>query len=123
MQIPKVFFSYSHDSEEHKAWVLALATRLEGNGVAVMLDQWDVRAGDDLPHFMESGLTDADRVILICTEPYVKKANKMSSGVGYEKMIITAQIMADLTSNRVVLSLWTIIYQIKYLYFVLVNYI
>ncbi|TON86748.1 hypothetical protein CGH50_21300, partial [Vibrio parahaemolyticus] len=41
MQVPKVFFSYSHDSEEHKAWVLALATRLEENGVAVTLDQWD----------------------------------------------------------------------------------
>jgi hypothetical protein len=103
MQAPKVFFSYSHDSEEHKAWVLALATRLEENGVAVTLDQWDLSVGDDLPHFMESGLTDADRVILICTEPYVKKANEMrSGGVGYEKMIITAQIMADLGSNRVI---------------------
>ncbi|EPJ2732615.1 toll/interleukin-1 receptor domain-containing protein, partial [Vibrio parahaemolyticus] len=103
MQVPKVFFSYSHDSEEHKAWVLALATRLEENGVAVTLDQWDLRVGDDLPYFMESGLTDADRVVLICTESYVKKANDMrSGGVGYEKMIITAQIMADLGSNRVI---------------------
>lgn len=103
MQVPKVFFSYSHDNEEHKAWVLALATRLEENGVAVTLDQWDLRVGDDLPFFMESGLTDADRVVLVCTESYVKKANDMlRGGVGYEKMIITAQIMADLGSNRVI---------------------
>jgi TIR domain len=103
MQVPKVFFSYSHDSEEHKAWVLSLATRLEENGVAVTLDQWDLKVGDDLPFFMESGLTDADRVVLICTESYVKKANEMrSGGVGYEKMIITAQIMVDLGSNRVI---------------------
>jgi hypothetical protein len=27
---PKVFVSYSHDSEPHKDWVLALATRLVG---------------------------------------------------------------------------------------------
>ncbi len=25
---PKVFISYSHDSEEHKKWVLKLATEL-----------------------------------------------------------------------------------------------
>ncbi len=103
MLTPKVFISYSHDSDEHKAWVLALATRLEENGIAVTLDQWDLSLGDDLPHFIESGLTDADRVILICTESYVKKANDTSSGgVGYEKMIITAQTMADLGSNRVI---------------------
>jgi hypothetical protein len=28
MKIPKVFISYSHDSQEHKKWVLDLATRL-----------------------------------------------------------------------------------------------
>ncbi|WP_394125796.1 toll/interleukin-1 receptor domain-containing protein [Vibrio hepatarius] len=100
---PKVFFSYSHDSDEHKAWILALATRLEENGVAVTLDQWDLKIGGDLPQFMESGLTDADRVILVCTEPYVEKANLMKNGgVGYEKMIITSQIMQNLGSNRVI---------------------
>lgn len=103
MQEPRVFFSYSHDSEEHKAWVLTLATRLERNGVAVILDQWDLNLGNDLPLFMELGLTTADRVIVVCTEQYVKKANAMhSGGVAYEKMIISSQIMADLGSNRVI---------------------
>ena len=32
---PKVFISYSHDSEEHKSWVLQLATRLRSNGVVI----------------------------------------------------------------------------------------
>lgn len=83
---PKVFISYSHDSTAHKAWVLTLATRLEGNGVAVTLDQWDLKIGGDLPHFMESGLSDSDRVIVVCTDEYVRKANAMQSGgVGYEK--------------------------------------
>lgn len=100
---PKVFISYSHDSTAHKAWILTLATRLEGNGVAVTLDQWDLKIGGDLPHFMESGLSDSDRVIVVCTDEYVRKANAMQSGgVGYEKMIITSQIMRDLGSNRVI---------------------
>jgi hypothetical protein len=48
MKIPKVFISYSHDSQEHKKWVLDLATRLRNNGVDAIIDQWELRAGDDL---------------------------------------------------------------------------
>jgi len=100
---PKLFISYSHDSEEHKAWVLKLATRLKQNGVQVIFDQWDITLGSDLTLFMEQGLTSADRVMVICTEPYVAKANaQKSGGVGYEKMIISSQIMRNLNSNRVI---------------------
>ena len=99
---PKVFVSYSHDSEAHKDWVLALATRLVANGVDVVLDQWDLRLGSDLPHFMEQGLSAAHRVLAVCTESYVVKANAGRGGVGYEKMILTAQLMQDVTSDRIV---------------------
>lgn len=99
---PKVFVSYSHDSEAHKAWVLALATRLVANGVDVVLDQWDLRLGGDLPHFMEQGLSAANRVLAVCTESYVGKANAGRGGVGYEKMILTAQLMQEVTSDRIV---------------------
>jgi len=75
MTAPKVFVSYSHDSQEHKDWVLGLSTRLVRNGVDVILDQWDVTLGGDLPHFMETGLTAADRVLATCTPAYVLKAN------------------------------------------------
>jgi hypothetical protein len=99
---PRVFFSYSHDSEAHKAWILTLATRLVANGVDVVLDQWDLTLGSDLPRFMEKGLTSADRVVAVCTEPYVEKANGGKGGVGYEKMILTAQLMQNITSDRVI---------------------
>jgi len=99
---PKVFFSYSHDSEPHKDWVLALATRLVANGVDVILDQWDLSLGSDLPRFMEQGLSSAERVLSVCTEPYVQKANAGRGGVGYEKMILTAQLMQDVTSERII---------------------
>ncbi|MGX2954498.1 toll/interleukin-1 receptor domain-containing protein [Shewanella sp. JL219SE-S6] len=39
---PRCFISYSHDNENHKEWVLNLATRLVKNGVDVTLDQWDL---------------------------------------------------------------------------------
>ncbi len=102
MSIPKVFVSYSHDSQEHKKWVLDFATRLRNTGVDAILDQWDLKPGDDLPHFMERNLTVADRVLMVCTERYVKKANTGAGGVGYEKMIITADLLKTIDSNKVI---------------------
>jgi hypothetical protein len=102
-----VFFSYSHDTEIHKDWVLTLATRLVANGVNVVLDQWDLNLGSDLPRFMEVGLTNADRVVAVCTEPYVEKANGGKGGVGYEKMILTAQLMQDVNTDRIIPAIRT----------------
>lgn len=102
MSIPKAFISYSHDSQEHKKWVLDLATRLRNNGVDAILDQWDLKPGSDLPHFMEQGLIAADRVIMVCTAQYVEKANSGAGGVGYEKMIVTADLLKTIDSNKVI---------------------
>lgn len=99
---PKVFISYSHDNQPHKDWVLSLATRLVANGVDVVLDQWDLTLGSDLPRFMEAGLTSAQRVLAVCSFPYVTKANAGVGGVGYEKMILTAQLMQDISGDRII---------------------
>jgi len=99
---PRVFVSYSHDSQAHKDWVLKLATRLVANGVDVILDQWDLSLGGDLPRFMEAGLVGANRILAVCTSAYTEKANMGSGGVGYEKMILTAQLMQDTSSERII---------------------
>ena len=102
MTIPTVFISYSHESQKHKKWVLDFATRLRQVGVDASLDQWDLGAGDDIPIFMERHLASADRVLMICTEVYVNKANSGTGGVGYEKMIVTADLMRSIDSNKVI---------------------
>lgn len=102
MAIPKAFISYSHDSQDHKKWVLDIATRLRNNGVDAILDQWDLKPGDDLPRFMEQGLIAADRVLMVCTDKYVEKANSGAGGVGYEKMIVTADLLKTIDSNKVI---------------------
>ena len=102
MGIPKVFISYSHDSLEHKKWVNDLGTRLRNNGVDAILDQWELQPGHDLPHFMETHLASSDRIIMICTETYVEKANKGQGGVGYEKMIITSNLLKNIDENKVI---------------------
>ena len=99
---PRLFVSYSHDDQAHKEWVLRLADRLVRNGVDILLDQWDLRFGSDLPNFMENGLTGADRVLAVCSSTYVQKANGSQGGVGYEKMILTGQLMRNVTSDRII---------------------
>ena len=96
----KVFISYSHDSPEHKQWVSELGTKLRHNGIDAILDQWDLGPGDDITLFMESGLVDSDRVLVVCTDTYVSKANAGEGGVGYERMIVTAQLIQNLGTNK-----------------------
>ena len=95
---PKVFISYSWDDEEnnnHKNWVLKLATDLVHHGVDVILDQWDARLGNDLAFFMEQGLTNSQLVICVCSERYTEKANNQRGGVGYEKRIMSADLISE----------------------------
>ena len=100
MGTPKVFASYSHDADEHKQWVLKLCTKLRENGVDVILDQWDLGPGDDRILFMEKGVKDSDRVLVVCTDAYVKKANARERGAGYEGYIITAELVNDLGTDK-----------------------
>ena len=97
---PKVFISYSHDSPEHKRWVSELAARLRHNGIDAILDQWDLGLGNDITRFMEHGIVNADRVLVICTNKYVNKANADEGGVGYERMIVNAELVQNLGTDK-----------------------
>lgn len=102
MNPPRVFISYSHDTAQHKEWVLDFATTLRNRGIDAVLDQWDLKPGDDLPHFMETQLESADYVLMICTKKYVEKANAGEGGVGYEKMIMTSSLLSKIDSSKVI---------------------
>ena len=102
VNVPKVFISYSHDTQPHKKWVLELAQRLRNAGVDAILDQFRVGLGDELGGFMEKSVAESDRIIMVCTDNYVTKANSGLGGVGYEKMIMTAEYMTNIDSNKVI---------------------
>ena len=89
-----VFISYAWDSEEHKNWVLKLASDLRSHGVDAILDQWDARLGNDLFFFMEQGLTTSHLVLCICSDRYVEKANGGIGGAGYEKRILASELIS-----------------------------
>lgn len=88
-----MFVSYSREGGEHESWVLRLAQLLRHNGVDATLDKWDLKPGADMAHFMESQIRDSDFVILVCTPTYAQKSNIPSGGVGYEKNIISAEML------------------------------
>ncbi len=99
---PKCFISYSHDSDAHKTWVSNLYARLRKNGVDAILDQWDLRPGGNLSTFIESASKTTNRVICICSEAYVTKANNGIDGVGYEKAILATELMKNVTSEKII---------------------
>lgn len=100
MSAPKVFVSYSHDSDEHKAWVAKLTTDLCRNGVDATLDQFDLALGQDVAMFMQRGVATSDRVIMVCSEAYVKKADAGAGGVGYERLVITSEVVQNIDTKK-----------------------
>jgi hypothetical protein len=80
---PKVFISYSHDSDEHAERVLALADQLTEDGLDVILDQYDPNPDVGWPLWMETHLDAADFVLMVCTETYHRRVmRKEAAGKG-----------------------------------------
>lgn len=88
---PRIFISYSWDSENHKANVAEFVSQLRSNGIEVIYDG-DLELGERLPRFMENSIAKSDFVLYICTPNYKYKADNRVSGVGYENNIITSEL-------------------------------
>lgn len=99
-RLTRVFVSYSYDSPTHEAWVRKLVGRLNSLGVWLIFDQWDLDLGSDVARFMEEGISDSDRVLVICTGIYNQKANQGLGGAGYEKMIMTGDLIKGQDTTR-----------------------
>lgn len=87
----KVFVSYSWDSEKHKSKVEQFIDKLRNDGIIVISDR-DMLGGDYITQFMEKAIKESYYVIFICTPTYKQKSDERQGGVGYENMVITAEI-------------------------------
>jgi TIR domain len=101
---PRLFISYSWSTPEHEQWVVDLATELVSSGVNVILDKWDLREGNDSVAFMEKMVTDPSisKVILICDQVYVSKADGRAGGVGTETQIISSEVYSKQDQGKFV---------------------
>ncbi|CAD73587.1 SEFIR domain-containing protein [Rhodopirellula baltica] len=98
----KVFVSYAHTSEPHIEWILAFVADLQANGIEVVVDQYDLKEGQDANTFMEKVVTDKtiDRVLIVSDENYAAKADGRKGGVGTESQIITQKLYKDIEETR-----------------------
>ena len=65
---PRVFLSYSHDSDAHRERVLALSEQLRADGIPTILDRYvNGTPPEGWPRWMLDRLDESDRVLLICT--------------------------------------------------------
>jgi hypothetical protein len=101
-RVPKAFISHSWDNEEHKEWVAAFGARLRSDGVDLVLDEWHLRPGDQLPHFMERAIRESDFVLIICTPSYKKKSDERLGGVGFEGNIIGGEVLSGVSDRKFV---------------------
>ena len=95
---PRVFISYSHDSEQHRERVLALSERLRLDGIETILDRYvNGSPSEGWPRWMLDGLDAANRVLLICTPTYYRRFRGheepgKGKGVDWEGAIITLEL-------------------------------
>jgi len=80
---PKVFISYSHDSDEHEERVLNLADRLANDGIDVDLDQFVSPPPASWPIWMERAIEAAAFILVVCSKNYLAKVKgKVKRGTG-----------------------------------------
>jgi hypothetical protein len=100
VKLPSAFVSYSWDNDNHRQWVLDLATRLRSDGIETILDQWHVIPGDQLTEFMERAVRESDHVLIVCTPRYKDKSDRREGGVGYEGDIITGEVFTSRNQRK-----------------------
>src|SRR6266436_545981 len=80
------------------------ADRLIADGVEILLDQYDLREGQDKNSFMERMVTDptVTHVLMICDRAYAQKADARKAGVGTESQIISQEVYNKVDQSKFV---------------------
>lgn len=97
MKQSRVFISYTHDSDGHMKRVFELSERLRFDGVDCNIDQYEVSPSEGWPPWMRKQIKDADFVLVICTEDYLKRYEGLEvkgkgAGAKWEGAIIGQQL-------------------------------
>ncbi|GLZ40431.1 toll/interleukin-1 receptor domain-containing protein [Actinokineospora sp. NBRC 105648] len=93
---PKVFLSYAHDTDQHKAEVRALAVLLEGAGIAADLDQWRTAARQDWSSWAIGAMTAADYVVVVASPDYKRAGDGLGPGQVNRGVQSEAAVLRDL---------------------------
>ncbi len=101
---PKVFITYSHDSQEHKDRILQLADRFRDDGIDCNIDQYEDSPPEGWQRWMLNQVEAADFVLVVCTEQYDRRFRgheEVGKGKGatWEGGVIIQQLYDDQGKN------------------------
>lgn len=99
---PLAFISYSWTTPEYAAQVEELARDLTRDGIHIVLDQWDLREGQNKHAFMERCVLDqaVERVLILIDPRYVDRADRREGGVGTETLIISSEVYSKVDQAK-----------------------
>ena len=101
---PKVFISYSHDSQQHMDRVLELADKLRRDGIDATIDQYEEIVPQGWQQWMSDRIEESDFVLVVCTEQYNLRFNgnekdKKGIGVEWKSSIIVKKLYSSQGRN------------------------
>ncbi len=96
----KVFVSYSEDTQQNKEWVVRLVNKLRAvYGINAKADAIDTV--NDLNKMMIEGIRDSDKIIIVLTKEYTRKAEAYEAGVGKETRLLSNAVFNN--NNKIVI--------------------
>lgn len=92
----KVFVSYAHESDEHKAQVLAFATFLRETGIDTVLDLWAADVRRDWGSWAIQEMTSADFVLVVASDRYRRSGDGHGPNAEHRGLQSESAVLRDL---------------------------
>jgi hypothetical protein len=97
---PRVFISYSHDSDEHVEAVLDFSNRLRSDGVDARIDRYEQFPPQGWPRWMQQQVEEANFVLLVCTATYRNRVEgREEKAATWEGLVILQLLYGRTMSN------------------------
>lgn len=99
---PKVFISYCWSNDDYINKVVDFSKRLRSDGVNVVLDQFQMKLGNDMNNFMEKCVNDNSiiNVLILLSPDYKVKADSRTGGAGIETQIISGEVYSNVENTK-----------------------
>lgn len=102
IETPKVFISYCWSNDDYINKVVDFAKRLRSDGINVILDQFQMKLGNDMNNFMEKCVKDntITNVLILLSPDYKLKADSRTGGAGIETQIISGEVYSNVENTK-----------------------
>jgi hypothetical protein len=101
----RIFFSYAHESDEHRNRVLQLCGQFRQSGLDAWIDQYETFPPQGWPIWMQNQIRRADFVLIVCSQTYRRRfegeeIKGKGKGAKWEGSILTQALYDAEQENR-----------------------